>query len=68
MFIYVIISIAAALPDNYAGLMVLRFLQGFFGSPCLASSGATLSDMYELIDIPYALIGWVSAIWCGPAL
>ncbi|KAF9871075.1 putative benomyl methotrexate resistance protein [Colletotrichum karsti] len=68
MFLYVMISIPTALVQNYPGLMVLRFLQGFLGSPCLASGGATLGDMYELIDLPYALIGWVSAVWCGPAL
>jgi len=37
MFLFVIISIPAALVNDYPGLMVLRFLQGFFGSPCLAS-------------------------------
>lgn len=38
MFLYTIISIPTALVQNYPGLMVLRFLQGFFGSPCLAVS------------------------------
>ncbi|KAL0930467.1 major facilitator superfamily transporter [Colletotrichum truncatum] len=68
MFLYVVVSIPTVLVSNYPGLMVLRFLQGFLGSPCLASGGATLGDMYDLIDLPYALIGWVSAVWCGPAL
>jgi DHA1 family multidrug resistance protein-like MFS transporter len=68
MFLYVMICIPTAMVQDYASLMVLRFLQGFLGSPCLASGGATLGDMYELIDLPYALIGWVSAVWCGPAL
>ncbi|CAI7588385.1 unnamed protein product [Penicillium bialowiezense] len=43
--IFVIISVPTALVDNYPGLMVLRFLQGFFGSPCLASGGASMADM-----------------------
>ncbi|KAH8880655.1 MFS general substrate transporter [Thozetella sp. PMI_491] len=68
MFLFVIISIPAAVPHNYAGLMVLRFLQGFFGSPCLASGGASVGDMYSLLNLPYALIAWVSAAYCGPAL
>ncbi|KAK7432614.1 hypothetical protein QQZ08_000822 [Neonectria magnoliae] len=68
MFLFVIVSIPTALVDNYAGLMVLRFLQGFFGSPCLASGGASLGDMYSLMALPYAMMAWVSAAYCGPAL
>ncbi|KAJ4425159.1 hypothetical protein N0V82_000214 [Gnomoniopsis sp. IMI 355080] len=68
MFLYTIISIPTALVSNYPGLMVLRFLQGFFGSPCLASGGASVGDMYSLLNLPYAMIAWVSAAYCGPAL
>ncbi|KAM3448906.1 hypothetical protein MY3296_007367 [Beauveria thailandica] len=68
MFLFVVISIPTALVHSFAGLMVLRFLQGFFGSPCLASGGASLGDMYSLMAIPYAMMAWVSAAYCGPAL
>ncbi|KAF5716783.1 cycloheximide resistance [Fusarium mundagurra] len=68
MFLFVIISIPTALVHNYPGLMVLRFLQGFFGSPCLASGGASLGDIYSLMALPYAMMAWVSAAYCGPAL
>ncbi|KAH9995355.1 major facilitator superfamily transporter [Xylariaceae sp. FL0662B] len=68
MFLFVIISIPTALVTNYAGLMVLRFLQGLFGSPCLANGAASLGDMYSMMALPYALIAWVSAAYCGPAL
>lgn len=44
-FLFVILSIPTAVVDNYAGLLVLRFLTGFFGSPCLAIGGATVGDM-----------------------
>ena len=37
MALFVILCVPTALVDNYAGLLVLRFLTGFFGSPCLAS-------------------------------
>jgi DHA1 family multidrug resistance protein-like MFS transporter len=43
--LFVILSIPTALVDNYAGLLVLRFLTGFFGSPCLANGGASVGDM-----------------------
>ena len=65
MFLFVIISIPTALVNNFAGLMVLRFLQGFFGSPCLASGGASIGDLYSLMALPYAMMAWVSAAYCG---
>ena len=68
MLIFVILSIPTALVKNFAGLLVLRFLQGFFGSPCLANGGATMQDMYSLLKLPYALCIWVAAAYCGPAL
>lgn len=68
MLLFVILSIPTALVKNFAGLLVLRFLQGFFGSPCLANGGATMQDMYSLLKLPYALTIWVSAAYCGPAL
>ena len=53
---------------NFAGFLVLRFLQGYFGSPGLATGGASLSDIYSQIKQPYALTVWMSAMYCGPAL
>ena len=66
--IFVIVSIPTPLVNNFAGLLVLRFLQGFFGSPCLANGGATMQDLYSLLYLPYAITVWVSAAYCGPAL
>ncbi|TVY60697.1 Caffeine resistance protein, partial [Lachnellula suecica] len=68
MALFTILSLPTALVDNFAGLLVLRFLQGFFGSPCLAIGAATMQDMYSLLYLPYALVAWVSAAYCGPAL
>jgi DHA1 family multidrug resistance protein-like MFS transporter len=56
MFLFVIVSIPTALVTNYPGLMVLRFLQGLFGSPCLANGAASLGDMYSMMSLPYALM------------
>ncbi|KAJ9628578.1 hypothetical protein H2203_002479 [Taxawa tesnikishii (nom. ined.)] len=66
--IFVILSVPTALVDNFAGLLVLRFLQGFFGSPCLATGGASLGDMYSLIKLPYVLTLWAFAACVGPAM
>ncbi|KAI1107583.1 major facilitator superfamily transporter [Jackrogersella minutella] len=45
VFLFVVLSVPAALATNFPGLTVLRFLQGFFGSPCLANGAATLGDI-----------------------
>lgn len=67
-FIFVIVSIPAPLVQNFAGLLVLRYMQGFFGSPCLANGAATMQDMYSMLYLPYGITVWVSAAYCGPAL
>lgn len=55
MGLFTILSVPTALVDNFAGLLVLRFLQGFLGSPCLATGGATMQDIYSLLYLPFAL-------------
>ena len=54
--------------ENFPGLIVLRFLLGFFGSPCLATGGASLQDIFSLIKMPYVMSTWALAATCGPAL
>ncbi|MCJ1458905.1 hypothetical protein MMC28_009281 [Mycoblastus sanguinarius] len=66
--IFTVLSVGPPLVQNFAGLLVLRYLQGFFGSPCLANGGASMGDMYSLLYLPYAMTCWVSAAYCGPAL
>ena len=46
--LFVILCVPMALVDNYAGLLVLRFLTGFMGSPCLATGAATMQDIVSL--------------------
>ena len=66
--IFVILCVPTALVDNFDGLIALRFLQGFFGSPCLATGGASLQDMYAMMELPYVMSLWAFAATCGPAL
>ena len=66
--IFVILQVPTALVDNFAGLLVLRCLSGFFGSPCLATGAATFQDMYPFIKIPYLLALWAGSVTMGPAL
>ncbi|RMX83183.1 hypothetical protein D0867_16115, partial [Hortaea werneckii] len=68
MGIFVILLVPSALVEGFAGLMVLRFLQGFFGSPCLATGGASLQDLFSLVKLPYVLCLWAFAATAAPAL
>ena len=43
-------------------------LKGFVGSPCLATGGASMGDMYPFTLLPYMLTAWVSAAYAGPSL
>ena len=63
--IFLAISIGVATVNSFPALIVLRFLQGFFGSPCLATGGATLGDVYSLLKLPYALTGWAAFATAG---
>ena len=66
--LFVVLTVPTALVNNLGGLLVLRFLQGFFGSPCLATGGATLGDIFSLVKLPYALSLWALFATGGPAL
>ncbi len=65
MLAFVILSAPTAFVNNYSSLVTLRFLQGFFGSPCLANGGAPLGDLYNDLHVPCAFIAWVSAGHCS---
>ncbi|KAF2158651.1 hypothetical protein M409DRAFT_71545 [Zasmidium cellare ATCC 36951] len=68
LFLFVLLAIPTVLVKSFAGFLVLRFLTGVLGSPCLATGGATLSDMYSPLKLPYAHTAWVGATFCAPAL
>ncbi|KAF1816004.1 benomyl/methotrexate resistance protein [Eremomyces bilateralis CBS 781.70] len=65
--IFVLMLIPAALARNFSGLIAARFFQGFFGSPCLATAGASLQDIFSMLKLPYAISLWALVATCGPA-
>lgn len=65
---FVIFSVLAATTHSWGGFLTVRFLQGFFGSPCLAIGGASMHDLFPALTVPYSLTVWVAAAYCGPAL
>ena len=66
--LFVIICIPTALIDSFSGLLGLRFLLGFLGSPCLATGGASFQDIYSFLSLPLGLTSWVASAYAGPAI
>lgn len=56
--IFVLFQIPTALATNFGMLLAFRFLTGFFGSPALATGGATIADMYRPQKQAYGLAIW----------
>ncbi|KAE8382247.1 major facilitator superfamily domain-containing protein [Aspergillus bertholletiae] len=66
--IFTILCIPTGFAPSAIGFYCLRLLQGFFGSPCLATGGASISDVYGPYTRPYAMTAWVYCIFCAPAI
>lgn len=60
--LFFIISIVLAVVHNFPAIIVLRFFQGVFGSPILASGAATIEDIYDMYSAPYGYIWWIAAM------
>lgn len=56
--IFVIFQIPLIYSRNFGMLLAFRFLTGFFGSPALATGGATIADMYRPQKQAYGLAVW----------
>ncbi|KZT19721.1 MFS general substrate transporter [Neolentinus lepideus HHB14362 ss-1] len=66
--IFVCIQVPTALCDNLGALLPLRFVAGFIGSPCLATGGASIADIYIPRKRAYAIGIWGISAVCGPVL
>ena len=68
LIVFVFLQFAVIYATNFGMLLAFRFLTGFFGSPVLATGGASLSDMYRPAKRAYAIGIWGAAAICGPVL
>ncbi|ORY82557.1 major facilitator superfamily domain-containing protein [Protomyces lactucae-debilis] len=68
LIVFVALQVPTALAPNIGSLIVTRFLGGFFGSPVLATGGASIGDMFmpKYRATPIAIFG--AAAVCGPSL
>jgi DHA1 family multidrug resistance protein-like MFS transporter len=65
---FVVLQVPTALATNYGMLMAFRFLTGFFGSPILATGGATIADIYAPKKRAYGMTLWGVFATCAPSL
>nr|POE47527.1 caffeine resistance protein 5 [Quercus suber] len=68
LVIFVALQVPTALASNFGMLLAFRFLTGFFGSPVLATGGASLGDIWSPKKRAYAMSIWGIAAICGPTL
>lgn len=68
LFIFFILQIPTALADDIASLCVLRFIAGFFASPCLATGGASAVDISHPAYIPIFISFWSASACCAPSM
>ena len=65
---FVFFQFAIIYAKNFGMLMAFRFLTGFFGSPVLATGGASLGDFWKPSKRAYAVGVWGLAAISGPVL
>lgn len=68
LLVFVLFQIPTALAVNFGMLLAFRFLTGFIGSPCLATGGASIADMYIPRKRAYAISIWGISAVCGPVM
>jgi len=68
LVVFVFFQFGVIYAKNFGMLLAFRFLTGFFGSPVLATGGASLGDMYRPAKRAYAIAVWGLAAICGPVL
>ncbi|KAE9398799.1 MFS general substrate transporter [Gymnopus androsaceus JB14] len=65
-FLFVIFQIPIITATNIQTILAFRFLTGFFGSPALATGGASMGDIYPASQLAYVVGIWAIGAVGGP--
>ncbi|KAH8593631.1 major facilitator superfamily domain-containing protein [Bisporella sp. PMI_857] len=65
---FITVLIPTPLISNFNVFILLRFLQGFFGSPSMATGAASLQDVYSEEHMPFPMAAWIASGYVGPSL
>lgn len=68
LFVFVFFNFGVVYAQNLGMLLAFRFLTGFFGSPILATGGASLADMYTPSKRAYPFAFYGVANVMGPTV
>ena len=68
LVVFVGLQPAVVYAPNFGALLAFRFLTGLFGSPVLATGGASIADMYSPKKRAYGISVWGFAAVLGPVL
>lgn len=66
--VFLFFNFGVVYAKNIGMLLAFRFLTGFFGSPVLATGGASLADVWPPKKVAYAIGIWGNFAICGPVL
>jgi len=66
LFIFVLFQLPIVLAKNFSTILAFRFLTGFFGSPALATGGASMGDVWPLHQLAYVIGVWALGAVAGP--
>ncbi|KAJ7498102.1 major facilitator superfamily domain-containing protein [Mycena galericulata] len=66
LFLFVVCQIPIITAKNMNTVLAMRFLTGFFGSPALATGGASMGDIYPSSQSPYVIGIWALGAVAGP--
>ncbi|KAJ7615020.1 major facilitator superfamily domain-containing protein [Mycena polygramma] len=66
LFLFVVFQIPIVTATNISTVLAMRFMTGFFGSPALATGGASMADIFPQDQVPYVLGIWALGGVAGP--
>jgi DHA1 family multidrug resistance protein-like MFS transporter len=66
LFLFVIFQIPIVTATNMSTVLAMRFMTGFFGSPALATGGASMADIFPQSQFAYVLGIWALGAVAGP--
>ncbi|KAJ7802222.1 major facilitator superfamily domain-containing protein [Mycena olivaceomarginata] len=66
LFLFVIFQIPIVTATNMNTVLAMRFMTGFFGSPALATGGASMADIFPQSQFAYVLGIWALGAVAGP--
>jgi DHA1 family multidrug resistance protein-like MFS transporter len=58
LLLFILFQLAIGFAPNVAVFLAFRWLTGFLGSPCPATGGNTINDIYHPFQIPYFICIW----------